>query len=133
MIKGYIRGRSVPSLAAGLTFAGLYAYSGYGDILRLPPAATFVSHLCFAMNTVIDPAKSTARRNGYPLPSAASYLIRKNADYGVELALGSSVALVAAMGPRALRSRKMAPVSVSVLGVLGTLYYSVKLYQNNYG
>jgi uncharacterized membrane protein (UPF0136 family) len=28
-LMGYIKARSLPSLLAGMTFAGLYAYSGY--------------------------------------------------------------------------------------------------------
>ncbi|KAI9338658.1 hypothetical protein DFJ73DRAFT_581683 [Zopfochytrium polystomum] len=47
---GYVKGKSVPSLVAGLTFAGLYTYSGY--------------------------------------------LIKNNADYGVEFATGTSVLLL---------------------------------------
>ncbi|KAJ3117981.1 hypothetical protein HK100_000703 [Physocladia obscura] len=88
-IVGYAKGKSVPSLVAGIGFGALYATSGY--------------------------------------------LIKKNADYGVELALGSSLVLVGATGPRALRTRKNVPVLMATLGFLGSGYYAKKLYQNYYG
>ncbi|KAJ3402391.1 hypothetical protein HDV05_008549 [Chytridiales sp. JEL 0842] len=88
-LMGYIKGKSVPSLVAGLTFAGLYAYSGY--------------------------------------------LIKSNADYGAELAAGTSLLLLGAMGPKALKAKKPVPVTMSLLGLVGGAYYGTKVYQNVYG
>ncbi|KAI8845494.1 transmembrane proteins 14C-domain-containing protein [Chytridium lagenaria] len=88
-IMGYVKAKSLPSLIAGLTFASLYAYSGY--------------------------------------------LIQSNADYGVELATATSVVLLGAMGPKALRTRKPVPLIMSAIGTLGTSYYGLKVYQNYNG
>jgi uncharacterized membrane protein (UPF0136 family) len=79
---GYIKGKSVPSLVAGLTFGTLYATS--------------------------------------------AYLISKNKNYGVELALLSSVLLSGAMVPRALNTRKPVPLLLGFLGVLSLAYYGKK-------
>ncbi|KAI8924833.1 transmembrane proteins 14C-domain-containing protein [Entophlyctis helioformis] len=79
---GYVKGKSVPSLVAGLTFGALFA--------------------------------------------TASFLIRENRDYGVELAAVSSVLLAGAMLPKAIRARKPVPITLSVLGTLGSAYYAKK-------
>ncbi|KAI9336337.1 transmembrane proteins 14C-domain-containing protein [Obelidium mucronatum] len=88
-VAGYVRGKSVPSLVAGLSFGALYAFSGN--------------------------------------------LIKRNADYGHELALGTSLVLMGAMGPRALKTKARAPVGLFTLGSLGAAYFGKKLYQQTYG
>ncbi|KAJ3311287.1 hypothetical protein HDU76_003161 [Blyttiomyces sp. JEL0837] len=88
-VMGYVKGKSLPSLVAGLTFASLYAYSGY--------------------------------------------LIKTNANYGAELAVGTSALLLLAMGPKALRARKPVPVTMSIIGLLGASYYGMKMYQDANG
>ncbi|CEP24734.1 hypothetical protein BN1211_5626 [Cyberlindnera jadinii] len=59
---------------------------------------------------------------------AAGYLLRKNADWGLELALGSSVLLLAAGIARGVptRFKKPIPLVLTVLGALGTGYYTKK-------
>ncbi|KAJ3013086.1 UNVERIFIED_CONTAM: hypothetical protein HDU68_000877 [Siphonaria sp. JEL0065] len=88
-IAGYYRGKSVPSLVAGLSFGALYAVSGN--------------------------------------------LIKRNADYGFELAFGTSVVLMGAMGPRALKTKARTPVGLFAMGSLGAAYFGKKLYQQTYG
>ncbi|KAJ3219679.1 hypothetical protein HDU67_010041 [Dinochytrium kinnereticum] len=88
-IMGYVRAKSLPSLIAGLTFASLYAYSGY--------------------------------------------LIQSNANYGSELATVTSVILLGAMGPKAVRTQKPVPMIMSLIGAVGSSYYGMKVYQNYNG
>ncbi|KAJ3073295.1 hypothetical protein HDU98_001845 [Podochytrium sp. JEL0797] len=86
---GYVKGRSMLSLGAGLGFGTLYAVSGN--------------------------------------------LIRKNAEYGQELALATSLVLLGAVGPRALTTRKRVPVVMGTLGLVSSGYFARKVYQNVYG
>ncbi|ONH65745.1 hypothetical protein BON22_4211 [Cyberlindnera fabianii] len=76
--------KSVPSLAAGLTFSAIYAGAGY--------------------------------------------LLHKNADYGLEVALGASTLLFAAGLARAIPTsfKKPIPVLLVTLGALGSGYYAKK-------
>ena len=60
--------------------------------------------------------------------AVAGYLLHKNADWGLEIALGSSALLFSAGGARGLPSRftKPVPVVLTTLGLAGTLYYAKK-------
>ncbi|KAL6937922.1 hypothetical protein ACO0QE_004179 [Hanseniaspora vineae] len=84
---GFLKKKSVPSLVAGLTFAGIYGYAGY--------------------------------------------LLKQNADNGIEIALGASALLLATGVKRSLPSRftKPVPLVLSVLGLAGTSYYGLKYKQ----
>ncbi|KAI8608338.1 transmembrane proteins 14C-domain-containing protein [Chytriomyces sp. MP71] len=86
---GYVKSKSIPSLAAGIAFGGLYGLTGY--------------------------------------------LIRKNADYGVELGLGTSMLLLGAVGPRAVTTRARVPLGMAGLGALGSAYFAKKYWQQTYG
>ncbi|SCV02878.1 LAMI_0H03708g1_1 [Lachancea mirantina] len=81
---GYMRKGSVPSLAAGLLFGGVYGYAGY--------------------------------------------LLHKNADGGLELALGASSLMLVTGIARGIpsRFRKPVPLVLTVLGGLGSAYYFKK-------
>ncbi|KAJ3063310.1 hypothetical protein HDU99_004884 [Rhizoclosmatium hyalinum] len=67
------------------------------------------------------------------LYGTSAYLIKNNKDYGYELALGTSILLTGAVGPRALKTKARVPLGMATLGLLGTGYYSKKLYQSHYG
>ena len=65
------------------------------------------------------------------LYGAAGYLLKENADYGLELALGTSSVLLATGLGRAIPSRfkKPVPVVLTVLGGLSTGFYGFKYRQ----
>ncbi|RKO84111.1 hypothetical protein BDK51DRAFT_22685, partial [Blyttiomyces helicus] len=65
--------------------------------------------------------------------TSSSYLIQSNQNYGVELATGTSILLLAAMGPKALRTRKPVPLLMSTLSTAGLAFYGRKLYEQTYG
>lgn len=58
----------------------------------------------------------------------AGYLLKQNADYGLELALGSSSLLLAAGISRGIpvKFSKPIPIVLTTLGLLGTAYYAKK-------
>ncbi|KAF3919611.1 hypothetical protein ABW20_dc0103942 [Dactylellina cionopaga] len=56
----------------------------------------------------------------------SGYLLKKNADYGIELAILASVILGGAMIPRAIKTQKPLPVGLSVLAITGGVYYIKK-------
>lgn len=60
--------------------------------------------------------------------AAAGYLLHKNADWGLELALGSSGLLLAAGISRAIpvKFTKPIPVLLTTLGLASTAYYTKK-------
>lgn len=60
--------------------------------------------------------------------ASAGYLLKKNADYGLEIALGSSVLLFAAGISRGIPVgfRKPVPILLTVLGGLSSAYYAKK-------
>ncbi|CUM62872.1 uncharacterized protein PRCAT00000431001 [Priceomyces carsonii] len=62
------------------------------------------------------------------LYGGAGYLLKKNADYGLELALGTSTFLLVAGLGRAIPTqfKKPLPVGLVVLGGLSTFYYGKK-------
>lgn len=59
---------------------------------------------------------------------AAGYLLHKNADYGLELALGSSSLLLAAGIARGIpvKFSKPVPLILTTLGLLSSAYYTKK-------
>lgn len=81
---GYARKGSVPSLAAGLVFGGIYGYSGY--------------------------------------------LLHENRDNGLELALGASAVMLVTGIARGIpsRFRKPVPLTLTLLGAVGSAYYYKK-------
>jgi uncharacterized membrane protein (UPF0136 family) len=60
------------------------------------------------------------------LYGASGYLLKQNANWGIELALFSSVLLAGGMLPRALKVQKPLPITLVILGTLNTAYYSRK-------
>ncbi|KAL2711052.1 hypothetical protein KLU848_0289 [Kluyveromyces marxianus] len=58
----------------------------------------------------------------------AGYLLKQNADYGLELALGASSVMLATGIARGIPSRftKPVPLVLTLLGGLGTFYYYKK-------
>lgn len=63
------------------------------------------------------------------------YLLRENKDYGAEVALGSSVALVTAATSRCMKTKWRAPVPLGLFatGGLATWYFLKKYREFNYG
>jgi uncharacterized membrane protein (UPF0136 family) len=61
--------------------------------------------------------------------SSIRYLIANNKDNGIEIATATSVLLVGAMGPRALKTRKPVPAGLASLGLASSAYYGFKLNQ----
>jgi uncharacterized membrane protein (UPF0136 family) len=59
--------------------------------------------------------------------------IKYNQSFGIELATATSAVLLAAMLPRALKTKKKAPAILSLVGLSGLGYYSLKLYQQTNG
>ncbi|KAI9336338.1 transmembrane proteins 14C-domain-containing protein [Obelidium mucronatum] len=76
---GYVKGKSVPSLVAGLSCASLYALAGHR--------------------------------------------LATNATYGAEIAFGVSLLLLVMMGPKAIKAGKPVPRVMSLLGLIGTVFY----------
>ncbi|KAJ3226325.1 hypothetical protein HDU78_010395 [Chytriomyces hyalinus] len=67
------------------------------------------------------------------LYAVTGHLIRTNADYGVELGVGTSVLLMGATGPRAFKTMKRVPLGMFTMGALGAGYFGKKLYQQQCG
>ncbi|CAO3649457.1 unnamed protein product [Cunninghamella echinulata] len=61
------------------------------------------------------------------LYGVAGYLIKENADYGHELAVGSSLILAGASLPRAIRTRKPVPAVLAVASLAAGGYYIKKV------
>jgi uncharacterized membrane protein (UPF0136 family) len=60
---------------------------------------------------------------------SSGYLISKNKDNGIELALGTSCLLTSVMMRRAIKTRQAMPVGMCLLGIVGASYYGFKLHQ----
>ncbi|CDO56326.1 similar to Saccharomyces cerevisiae YJR085C Putative protein of unknown function [Geotrichum candidum] len=84
-IAGFVRRRSIPSLAGGLVTGVLFGTS--------------------------------------------AYLLKKNADWGLELALAGSAVLAAGSVPRAIRLQKPVPIFLAVLAGVNGVYYSKKYWE----
>ncbi|KAK6330238.1 hypothetical protein TWF730_004733 [Orbilia blumenaviensis] len=61
----------------------------------------------------------------------SGYLLKKNANYGIELAIVASLVLGGAMIPRAIKTRKPLPIAMSVLALTGGAYYIKKYREFN--
>ncbi|VVT58512.1 uncharacterized protein SAPINGB_P006246 [Magnusiomyces paraingens] len=59
---------------------------------------------------------------------AAGILLKRNADWGLELALLGSLLLGGASLPRAIKLQKPVPIGLSVLAGVNLVYYSKKYY-----
>lgn len=60
---------------------------------------------------------------------SAAYLLKKNADWGLELALAGSLVLGAGSLPRAIKVQKPVPIMLAVLAGLNGAYYAKKYYE----
>lgn len=65
----------------------------------------------------------------------AGYLLKKNKDYGAELALGSSITLLGAGAHRLVKTRGKSPIAIGLgaSGALATYYYQRKFREFRYG
>lgn len=63
------------------------------------------------------------------------YRIKQNQDYGTELALGNSIALLGSAIPRIMKTGGRAPVPIALgaTGALATFYYQKKVREFRYG
>lgn len=61
----------------------------------------------------------------------AGYLLHKNADWGLELALGGSALMLAGGISRGIPSKftKPVPIVLTVLGLASSAYYGKKYYE----
>lgn len=59
----------------------------------------------------------------------SAYLLKKNADWGLELALAGSAVLAAGSVPRAIRLQKPVPIFLAVLAGVNGVYYSKKYWE----
>lgn len=59
----------------------------------------------------------------------AGVLLKRNADWGLELALLGSLLLGGASLPRAIKVQKPVPIGLSVLAAVNLVYYSKKYYE----
>ncbi|KEY66379.1 hypothetical protein S7711_05812 [Stachybotrys chartarum IBT 7711] len=67
--------------------------------------------------------------------ACAGYLLKKNKDYGAELALGSSVALLGAGAQRliATQAKSRPAIGLTIAGGLSTYYYQKKFREFRFG
>lgn len=63
------------------------------------------------------------------------YLLKENKDYGAELALGNSIALLGAGVSRSMKTKGRAPVplGLAAAGLLATFYYQKKFREFRFG
>ncbi|TPX65465.1 hypothetical protein SpCBS45565_g05121 [Spizellomyces sp. 'palustris'] len=94
------------------TLGGVCALGGYIGYQRTRSRPSLIAGLAFGA-----------------LYTLSGYLIQNNLNYGIELATGTSALLLAAMGRRALKTRKPVPSVLAVLGVVGSGYYGRKLWE----
>ncbi|EMG48756.1 hypothetical protein SBY92_004037 [Candida maltosa Xu316] len=93
------------------TLSGLCAIGGIMGYARKGSVPSLIAGLSFSV-----------------LYGGAGYLLKKNADWGLELALGTSTVLLVAGIARAIPSNfsKPIPVVLVTLGGLSTAYYAKK-------
>lgn len=93
------------------TLAGLTAVGGFMGYARKGSVPSLVAGTTFAV-----------------LYGTAGYLLKQNADWGLELALGTSLTLLVAGAGRAIPTQfhKPLPVLLVLLGGLSTAYYARK-------
>jgi uncharacterized membrane protein (UPF0136 family) len=77
----------------------------------------------------------TCFRDGLFKLNFSGYLIQENKDYGTEVALGNSIALLGASVPRIIKTGGRAPVPLGLgtVGALATWYYQKKVREFRYG
>ncbi|KAJ3273407.1 hypothetical protein HDV01_004477 [Terramyces sp. JEL0728] len=104
-----------------------------------------ISHLAFAFSGIcaLGGVAGFARTKSRPsliaglafgtLYATSGYLLDKNKEHGVELATGTSALLFGAMVPRAIRTRKIPPITLAIVGLVGTAYYGKKLQEQIQG
>nr|CAG8433569.1 11323_t:CDS:2 [Entrophospora candida]CAG8442149.1 3086_t:CDS:2 [Entrophospora candida] len=63
----------------------------------------------------------------------AGYLIENNKDYGHETALAASTVLTGSMIPRAIKTKKPIPLTLSILSIGVGTYYVKKIYEYKVG
>ncbi|KAL4809826.1 transmembrane proteins 14C-domain-containing protein [Aspergillus unguis] len=65
----------------------------------------------------------------------SGYLLKGNKDYGAELALGNSIALLGAGVSRSVKTKGKAPVplGLAAAGLLATFYYQKKFREFRWG
>jgi uncharacterized membrane protein (UPF0136 family) len=104
-----MRTRSTPSLVAGLVLGASYGYAGMSIASGPIPAYLLIRWL--------------------------GYRIKQNQDYGTELALGNSIALLGSAVPRIIKTGGRAPVPIALgaTGALATYYYQKKVREFRYG
>lgn len=107
---GYVKSGSKPSLIAGVGLGASYGVSGE---FKLPLESL----------------------ENYNADSSTGYLLRENKDYGSELALGNSIALVGAATSRCMKTGWRAPVPLGLFatGSLATYYFLKKYHDLNHG
>ncbi|KDN60647.1 putative transmembrane protein 14C [Colletotrichum sublineola] len=115
---GFYRTRSKPSLIAGLTLGASFACAGPAPPPRpvLLPRVAWILPLTYSTLSI-------------------GYLLKKNKDYGAELALGSSVLLLGAGAQRMIATQAKSPpaIGLSVAGALSTYYYQKKFREFRFG
>ncbi|KAH8730020.1 transmembrane proteins 14C-domain-containing protein [Phaeosphaeriaceae sp. PMI808] len=100
------------------TLAGLLAVGGTAGFIRTGSKPSLIAGLVLGASYGV-----------------AGYLIKENKDYGTELALGNSVALLGSAVPRIIKTSGRAPVPIAlgITGSLATYYYQKKVREFRYG
>lgn len=110
-------------------------------ILLIPDIANNMEHPSFTMAGLcgIGGLMGFYRKGSMPsliggltcaaLYGTAGYLLKQNADWGLELAIGTSALLTAGMLPRAIKTVKPVPIAVTLIGGISTGYYIYKYKQ----
>ncbi|PVU86230.1 hypothetical protein BB559_006597 [Furculomyces boomerangus] len=98
------------SMAAACTAGGLIGYFKTGSVISLVAGAGIGA-----------------------LYAYSGLEIKKNGNHGYDMAVGASLLLLGAMGPKAIRTLKPVPTTMSILGLASGAYYSKKAYEFRYG